>query len=161
MNFDFLAAPLQVGPLEDSLDAIQTAQLIRHAEETEPTFQFKHGLVPDTAYGSLMRTDRRRLHYLVGEALEEQAAGRLDELAPLLGHHFSEAGDVTRAGNYLRRAGDAARRAMPTARRWRFSRKRWKRGTKRKRRHGLAIAPGEVYERIGEFDQRRRTWKPR
>src|SRR6185312_2382096 len=53
---------------------------------------------------------RRELHGRVGAALEALYSDQLDELAPLLAHHFAEAEDATRALTYSLRAADTARR---------------------------------------------------
>ncbi|MCL5998747.1 MAG: tetratricopeptide repeat protein, partial [Chloroflexi bacterium] len=50
----------------------------------------------------------RELHHMVGETLERIYSDRLNELAPLLGQHFSEGGDDARALKYLTLAGDMA-----------------------------------------------------
>lgn len=55
------------------------------------------------------------LHRLVGEALEQTAANRLDELAPILAQHFYRAGDDLRALKYFTLAGKAAQRAYANA----------------------------------------------
>ena len=95
-----------------SLHAIQAAELIERLDAPTPTareveYSFKHSLVRDAAYTSLMHHERRRLHLLVGEALEHMSSER-SELAPLLARHFREAGETTRARPYLVLAGNAA-----------------------------------------------------
>ncbi|MCP4520009.1 MAG: hypothetical protein GY824_32840, partial [Delftia sp.] len=93
------------------LSTLEIAGLVR-VERIEPelTYRFRHALVQDAAYSSLLTTDRKRLHLAVGETLErvyhEQLASR--EFAPRLGQHFSEAGDETRALKYFTLAGDTA-----------------------------------------------------
>jgi len=143
--------------LSESLDAIQAAQLIRRAEDLDPAYLFKHGLVQDTAYSSLMRHERRRLHRLVGEALEKFAPDRLDEFAPLLGQHFIEAGDNARALRYLRSAADsaAARYANQEALAFYTQALSVVQETDASAGASLYRARGQVYERLGAFDQAR------
>jgi tetratricopeptide (TPR) repeat protein len=93
------------------LATLESTGLIRlAATQPELEYLFRHALVQEAAYDSLVKQDRKRLHRAVGEALErrfpDQAASR--ELAPLLARHFDEAGDDRRASAYFARAGDAA-----------------------------------------------------
>jgi ABC-type transport system substrate-binding protein/class 3 adenylate cyclase len=75
-----------------------------------PEYRFRHGLVQEVAYSSLVETTRKRLHQRVGEALEELYADSLDEVYDLLARHFTEADEAEKAVNYLLKAGDAARK---------------------------------------------------
>ncbi|HLF27553.1 MAG TPA: hypothetical protein VJG32_14560 [Anaerolineae bacterium] len=100
------------------LSALESSGLI-HLAQTLPDVEylFRHALVQDAAYSSLVKNDRRRLHLAVGEALERMHPSRLDELAPRLAEHFQVAGDDHRALKYFAQAGDAAARiyALPEA----------------------------------------------
>jgi class 3 adenylate cyclase len=69
--------------------------------------QFKHALVQDVAYGSLLRADRRQLHQRLGELMEQRAGPSAADPA-LLAHQFAEAGDTPRAKRYWREAMDDA-----------------------------------------------------
>jgi tetratricopeptide (TPR) repeat protein len=81
---------------------LETAGLIRVAQlEPELEYLFQHALIQDAAYDSLLRQDRRALHRRVGEVLEQAHAGRVEEIAPLLAHHFHQAGDDDRALHYF------------------------------------------------------------
>lgn len=100
------------------LTTLQAAELIRAASVNDTDeYLFKHGLVQDTAYKSLLKTDRKRLHRAVGEALEQIYPTRLDENAARLVDHFAEAGDDTKTFAYALRAGDRAAQvyALPEA----------------------------------------------
>ena len=100
-----------------SLGLAEAAGLVRFAAaDPEPVYRFRHGLIQEAAYDSLLKADRRRLHRQVGEALEGQEGGdRREELAPILGLHFERAGDTERAVRYLSIAGrDALRRRALT-----------------------------------------------
>jgi predicted ATPase/class 3 adenylate cyclase len=89
----------------------EAAGLLRIASvNPEPVFRFRHVLVQEAAYESLLKADRRRLHRQVGEAIEAADPDRRDELAPLLGLHFERAGEAERAVEYLHLAGRAAYR---------------------------------------------------
>jgi class 3 adenylate cyclase len=70
----------------------------------EPTFGFKHALVHDVIYGTLLERQRRATHARAGRALEAFHAGRLDEVVERLMHHFTRADDPERAAAYARLA---------------------------------------------------------
>jgi class 3 adenylate cyclase/tetratricopeptide (TPR) repeat protein len=74
----------------------------------EPVYRFRHSLIQDAIYTGLLRHQRRGLHARAAWGLEASSAGRFEEGAALLGHHFAMAGEVERAGHYLELAGDHA-----------------------------------------------------
>jgi tetratricopeptide (TPR) repeat protein len=91
------------------LSALESAGLLRVAQyEPELEYLFRHTLVQDAAYATLLSSDRRRLHQVVGEALEHLYPDRLNEYAAMLARHFEQAGDAKHALAYFVRAGDAA-----------------------------------------------------
>lgn len=93
------------------LSQLETAGLIRVAQvEPELEYLFRHTLVREAAYASLLTTDRKRLHFAVGEAVERMYPDRLSsrEIAATLARHFREAGDDQRALRYYTIAGEAA-----------------------------------------------------
>ena len=82
----------------------------RGARRPAPEYRFRHGLVQEVAYASLVDGKRRRLHRQVGEALEAaRSATRRERGLRLLARHFSEADEPEKAAEYLLKAGDAAR----------------------------------------------------
>ena len=95
--------------IEAQLDTLEAKGLIRlAASRPELEYLFRHWLVQDAAYGSLLKQERRELHRLVGEALEVLYPDRGSELAGVLAIHFSEAGDTDKAVAYLIAAGQFA-----------------------------------------------------
>jgi predicted ATPase len=92
--------------LAHHLDRLETSGLVARLDALE--YLFRHALVQDAAYASLLRADRRVLHRAVGETLEALYAGRREELAATLAHHFLEAGEPERALDYLLLAGARA-----------------------------------------------------
>ncbi len=95
--------------VEAQLDTLEAKGLIRLAESRpDLEYLFRHWLVQDAAYGSLLKQERRELHRLVGEALEILYPDRGSELAGILAIHFSEAGDADKAVHYLVAAGQFA-----------------------------------------------------
>jgi class 3 adenylate cyclase/tetratricopeptide (TPR) repeat protein len=90
------------------LGVLETHGLIRlSATQPQLEYTFRHALVHEVVYASLLRSERRRLHSRVGEALERRHADRPAEIAETLGHHFDEAEDP-RAVGYLMVAGRRA-----------------------------------------------------
>lgn len=89
-------------PTDAQLDTLEAKGLIRLATlQPELEYLFRHALVQDAAYESLLKQERRALHRSVGETLEELYPDRRGELASMLAMHFEQAGDGTRAIPYL------------------------------------------------------------
>jgi tetratricopeptide (TPR) repeat protein len=95
--------------LRSHLTTLESSGLIRLAEvQPELEYLFRHALVQDAAYASLVKHDRIELHRAVGEALERLYPDRREELAGVLALHFAAAGENAKAIDYSRLA---ARRA--------------------------------------------------
>lgn len=71
-------------------------------------FSFRHALIHEVIYGSILRRERRRLHRHVAQAIEAHHQGRLDEVAADLARHYSEARVPERAVHHLMVAGRRA-----------------------------------------------------
>ena len=94
---------------ELELDTLESKGLIRLATiQPELEYLFRHALVQDAAYESLLKQERRSLHRLVGGALEELYPDRGGELAAVLAHHFEQAGEHDKAVEYLLAAAEFA-----------------------------------------------------
>jgi class 3 adenylate cyclase/tetratricopeptide (TPR) repeat protein len=103
----------QVVSAAQHLTTLEGLGLIRLAVvQPDLEYLFRHALVQEAAYNSLVKQDRRQLHLAVGEALEQLYPDRLTsrEFAPLLAQHFYSGGDDARALKHLVHAGDAAAR---------------------------------------------------
>ena len=88
------------------LDTLEAKGLIElAASRPELEYLFRHWLVQDAAYQSLLKQERRQLHRLVGEALEVLYPERRSELAGVLAMHFEQVGDTEKALEYLAAAG--------------------------------------------------------
>jgi tetratricopeptide (TPR) repeat protein len=98
--------------LQRHLESLQHAGLIRSvALEPVLEYAFRHALVQEAAYRTLVRRDRQGLHLAAGRALQAvlspaQAQG---EFAAVLAHHFAEGGDEAATLEYSKYAGDYAR----------------------------------------------------
>src|SRR5262249_53915819 len=71
-------------------------------------YQFKHALVRDAAYQSLLKKKRQELHLRIAEALERGFPDVCANQPELLAHHFGEANEPARAVAYWERAGGRA-----------------------------------------------------
>lgn len=95
--------------LLNQLNTLESSGLIQLAAALpELEYLFRHALVQEAAYGSLLRNDRRQLHQSVGEVLEKLYPAQVDEHAALLAYHFENAAVPEKAVHYLIRAGDYA-----------------------------------------------------
>jgi predicted ATPase/class 3 adenylate cyclase len=77
-------------------------------EGLETGYLFKHALVRDVAYGTLLRERRRRLHAAVAHALEERFPELAGTSPELVAHHLTEAGEAERAVRHWLEAGRRA-----------------------------------------------------
>jgi class 3 adenylate cyclase/tetratricopeptide (TPR) repeat protein len=95
--------------LEDMLAKLVAAGIVFPEERgLERSFTFKHALVRDAAYESLLLTRRREWHQRVADALEQKFGEITAQEPELLAHHFGEAGLPGPACDYRMRAGDQA-----------------------------------------------------
>lgn len=101
--------------LAEPLARLEITELIRRLDELDVSYLFKHALVQDTAYSSLLKNERKRLHRTIGETLEREYPHALVENAALLTKHFSEAGDDAKILEYATCAGDAEARVFAKA----------------------------------------------
>ena len=91
------------------LSTLEASGLVRLAAvQPELEYLFRHALVQDAAYSSLLKQDRRRLHGLAAEALLALYPERRRELAGVIAMHFEQAGDPARAAEYYVIAGEHA-----------------------------------------------------
>jgi tetratricopeptide (TPR) repeat protein len=91
------------------LNTLESAGLVRIAQlEPDLEYLFRHALVREAAYASILSIDQKKLHLAVGEAIELLYPDRLDEYAAMLSYHFGEAGHIHKASKYCTLAGEAA-----------------------------------------------------
>lgn|GEM_PF-336829 len=108
-TFPLLAAvaPLEEGMLAPALDRLVRAELLQRRGVTwsEARYKFRHALVQDAAYDSLLEGHRRRIHGRVVEVLEEQFPEIAEGEPELLAYHYENAGRVQDGVDAWLRAG--------------------------------------------------------
>ncbi|HYI84154.1 MAG TPA: adenylate/guanylate cyclase domain-containing protein, partial [Acetobacteraceae bacterium] len=119
-SYELLGAVAQrsEAELRGSLDQLVRAGLIfQRGTPPQSSYAFKHALVQDAAYGTLLRGRRRQLHAHVAAALEKHFPGAISLQPHLAAHHCAEAGLPEKAIRYHHEAGRqaVARSAMQEA----------------------------------------------
>jgi predicted ATPase len=100
------AAPLAEPELQEALRRLVEAGLV-FQRGLPPTaeYLFKHALVQDTAYSTLLRGPRQALHRRIAEALEQRFPDFVETRPEILAHHYGEAAIADQAIGYWHRAG--------------------------------------------------------
>jgi tetratricopeptide (TPR) repeat protein len=102
--------------LEDALDALSRLELLyERPAEGGRMLVFKHALIQDVAYDSVLEGRRRALHAAVGRALAELHADRQDQILELLAHHFGRSNADGAAVDYAILAAEKAQRRWAPA----------------------------------------------
>jgi class 3 adenylate cyclase/predicted ATPase len=92
--------------LDLSLDRLMRAGLLfRKGVPSHATYLFKHALVQEAAYGTLLRQPRRALHANIADTLERQFTEIADGQPDLLARHYTEAGLIDKAASLWGKAG--------------------------------------------------------
>jgi predicted ATPase len=95
--------------LKEALDRLVRAELVfGRGEPPEAVYTFKHALVQEAAYASLLRERRRQLHARIAEALEGAFPEVAETQPELVAHHYASAGLAAPAIAYYRRAAERA-----------------------------------------------------
>jgi class 3 adenylate cyclase/predicted ATPase len=105
------AAGLPEKTLNNALVQLVDAELIyQRGVPPDATYMFKHALVQDASYASLVRGRRQQLHGAIAGALEERFPDTIAAEPETVAHHFTEAGLAERASLYWHQAGELALR---------------------------------------------------
>ncbi len=95
--------------LESGLDQLVASELVfRRGSAPNATYSFKHALVRDAAYQSLLKSRRQQLHARVAQVFEARFPAVVETQPELLAYHLTEAGLDARAADAWARAGRAA-----------------------------------------------------
>jgi|RhiMetdeSRZDD1v2_1073273.scaffolds.fasta_scaffold00425_30 class 3 adenylate cyclase/tetratricopeptide (TPR) repeat protein len=110
-SYEVIAAvsPRSKTELDDSLERLTASGLaFCRGKPPEATYTFKHALVQDAAYDSLLKSRRQELHRKIARVLEERFPNIKNTEPEIVAHHFTEAGLASEAIGYWRRAGQVA-----------------------------------------------------
>jgi predicted ATPase len=92
-----------------ALDQLVGSELVfRLSAPPEATYAFKHTLIQDAAYQSLLKSKRQQLHARIAQAFEQQFPDASEGGPEILARHLTDAGLAERAIPYWRRAGELA-----------------------------------------------------
>jgi tetratricopeptide (TPR) repeat protein len=94
---------------------VEAGLVLQRGEPPHSIFLFKHALIQDAAYSTLLRGPRRQLHARTARALEETFPDTAASRPELVARHLSEAGLAERAILYWQRAGELALRGSAAA----------------------------------------------
>jgi predicted ATPase len=109
-------APISDVALQSALEQLtRTGLIFGRGEPPDSTYIFKHALLQEAAYASLLRARRQHLHRRIADALEHQFAELAETQPQLMAHHLAEAGLTERAINYLQKAGQRANESSANA----------------------------------------------
>ena len=110
-SHELLAAvsPFDEARLRQALDQLIDAELIyQRGAPPDIIYEFKHALVQDAAYNSLLRSKRQQLHKGIAKTLEERFQDTIETTPELLAYHYRAAALPAKALPYAMRAGDDA-----------------------------------------------------
>ena len=102
-------SPLDDGKLQQAMARlVDTELLYQRGLPPQAKYFFKHTLIQETAYQSLLRSSRQRYHQQISQVLEERFFETVETQPELIAHHYTEAGLGERAIPYWQRAGQRA-----------------------------------------------------
>lgn len=95
--------------LKHALGELEQAQLVfRRGDPPDAVYSFKHALVRDAAYESLLKSRRQQLHGQIARALEKGFPDVVESQPEIVAHHLTEAGLLVPAIEYWLKAGNLA-----------------------------------------------------
>src|SRR5262249_45501741 len=101
--------PLDAATLQGALAQLVEAELVaQRGMPPQATYTFKHALIQDAAYQSLLRSTRQQYHQRIAQVLVERFSETAEMQPELLAHHYTEAGLHDQAIPYWQQAGQQA-----------------------------------------------------
>jgi predicted ATPase/class 3 adenylate cyclase len=95
--------------LQAGLTRLVDADLLyRRTRPPRAKYMFKHSLIQDAAYASLLKSTRQEVHQQVARMLEEESPETVETQPELVAHHYTEAGCPEHAVGYWQQAGEHA-----------------------------------------------------
>jgi tetratricopeptide (TPR) repeat protein len=101
---------MSVAPQLNHLEAAQLVRRMSAAFEAELEYVFRHAIVQEAVYDSILKTTRAELHRRVAEVIEKLEAAESEEIAAVLAMHYERAGMDEKVFDFAAQAGDAARK---------------------------------------------------
>jgi class 3 adenylate cyclase len=96
-----------ISEIDKRLNYLENTQFIReHIRMDELEYLFKHALVQEAAYGSLLIQKRKEIHLQVAQAIETVFNERLHEFYGMLAYHYNMGDDLDKTEEYLIKAGE-------------------------------------------------------
>ena len=110
-SYELLQAvsPLDEETLQHGLQQLVEAELVyQRGLLPQAHYLFKHALIQDTAYQSLLKSTRQQYHRQIAQVLEDRFPETIETQPELLAHHYTEAGLIEQAIPYWQQAGQRA-----------------------------------------------------
>jgi predicted ATPase len=110
-SYDLLQAvsPVDATALQHSLQQLVNAELLyQRGLLPQAMYLFKHALIQDTAYQSLLKSKRQQYHHQIAQVFEERFPETRETQPELVAHHYTESGLRAQAIPYWQRAGERA-----------------------------------------------------
>ena len=110
-SYELLQAVSQVDEamLQQELGRLVEAEIVyQRGVPPQATYTFKHALIQDAAYASLLKSTRQHYHQCIAQVLEGQFGETVATQPELVAHHYTEAGLHARAVDYWHKAGQGA-----------------------------------------------------
>ncbi len=114
-NYDLLQAvsPLNEETLQRGLQQLVESELVYQSGiPPQARYLFKHALIQDTAYQSLLKSKRQQYHRQIATTLEAQFPQTVETQPELVAHHYTEAELIEQAIPYWQQAGERASSAF-------------------------------------------------
>ncbi|MGD8255943.1 MAG: adenylate/guanylate cyclase domain-containing protein [Desulfobacterales bacterium] len=86
----------------------------------ELEYIFKHALIQEVAYNSLLQRKRKEIHTKIGKAIEAHYPEKLEEFYEILAYHYSKSGKLEKAYHYLKLSGEKATKSFSNWEAFRF-----------------------------------------
>jgi len=109
--YDLLStvSQLDAATLQRELGRLVEAEIVyQRGLPPQAAYTFKHALIQDAAYQSLLKSTRQQYHQRIAQVLEEQFSETAEAQPELLAHHYTEAGFTEKAVHYWHHAGQSA-----------------------------------------------------
>jgi predicted ATPase len=110
-SYELLRAvsPMDEASLQQALARLVEAEVLyQRGLPPQARYRFKHALIQDTAYQSLLKSKRQHYHQQIAQVLAEQFPETAETQPELLAQHYTEAGLIAQAITYWQRAGQRA-----------------------------------------------------